>query len=235
MVRKQKEPKLKLSDKAYELLKRDIVECVWRPGDIIEESVICAKYKIGHTPFREACARLNAEGWIEIVPHRGYFVAPISPTHIRDLFELRLLVEPRAAYLACSRVTPEGLALLERNVKQSIELAELRDVTKSLWNSIEFHRLIAFLSGNRELASLVETVHFKLMRGILFVLRETQNPVALNSHHQGILKAFQLRDPELAQQEMEKDLQETIEIVESNNSMASVARNNGALAGSGGR
>ncbi len=206
--------KFKLSDKAYGLLKKDLIECVWQPGEMIEEAVVCSRYKIGHTPFREATARLNAEGWIEIVPHRGYFAAPISPTYIRDIFELRLMIEPGAAYLACTRTTDAGLALLEENVQESIHLAEVMDVPKSLQNSIEFHRLVASLTGNRELADLVENLHFKLIRAILYVLKQSRYSQPLNFHHKGILKAFKDRNPERAQKEMEKDLQEARKMLE---------------------
>lgn len=211
MARKKK---IKLSDKAYELLKKDIVECFLEPGEIIEEALVCNRHKIGHTPFREATARLNAEGWIDISPHRGYFAATMSSTQIRDLFELRLMIEPRATYLACVKINPQGLALLEKNVEESIQLAEVNDVAKSLRNSIEFHRLVAQLTGNRELADLVETLHFKLIRAIIYVLKESSPPQPLNFHHQGILKAFKMKDPELAQSEMEKDLKDTIKMLD---------------------
>ena len=209
-----KKKKLKLSDKAHELLRKDIVECIWEPGEMIEEAVVCARYKIGHTPFREATARLNAEGWIDIVPHRGYFVAPISSAQIRNLFELRLMIEPRAAYIACSKIDSEGLALLEKNVEESIQLAELNNAPKSLNNSVDFHHLIAQLTGNKELADLVETLHFKLVRAVVYVLKKSTPPRPLNFHHQSILKAFKMRDPALAQREMEKDLLDTIRMLE---------------------
>ncbi len=208
-----KKKKVKLSDKAYELLKRDIIECVFKPREIIEEAFVCEKYDIGHTPFREATARLKAEGWIDILPHRGYFASEISTSHIRNLFEIRLMIEPQAAFLACSRVDEAGLALLESNVNESIELAKLNDAPKSLRNSIEFHRLVGQLTGNEELADLVETLHFKLTRAVIYVLKESAPPQALNFHHQGILKAFQDKDPARAQSEMEKDLKDTMTVL----------------------
>ena len=96
-VASKKKANIKLSEQIYHLLKRDIIECVYEPGQTLQESAVRETYKIGHTPFREACARLKAEGLIQIVPHRGYFVAPFSPSLIQDLFELRLMVEPKAS------------------------------------------------------------------------------------------------------------------------------------------
>ena len=98
----KKKANVKLSEQIYQLLKRDIIECVYEPGETLQESSVRETYKIGHTPFREACARLKAEGLIQIVPHRGYFVAPFSPNLIQDLFELRLMIEPHAAFWPAS-------------------------------------------------------------------------------------------------------------------------------------
>lgn len=59
-----------LTNELYTLLKKDIVECRLTPGEVLQESFVRERYQIGHTPFREACQRLEAEGLIQIVPRR---------------------------------------------------------------------------------------------------------------------------------------------------------------------
>jgi len=93
----------KLSEQIYELMRKDIVECNLEPGELLEETVITDRYQIGRTPFREACHWLEAEGLLEIIPHRGCFVASFSNKDVNDLFELRLIVEPQVAELASVR------------------------------------------------------------------------------------------------------------------------------------
>src|SRR2546427_1531628 len=93
----------KLSEQIYILIKRDILECNLDPGQLLDEVTVSERYQIGRTPFREACQRLESEGLIEIVPHRGVFIASLSSKDIYDLFELRLIVEPSAAELACGQ------------------------------------------------------------------------------------------------------------------------------------
>jgi DNA-binding GntR family transcriptional regulator len=203
---------VKLSEQIYQLLKRDIIECVYGPGETLQESTVRENYRIGHTPFREACARLEAEGLIQIVPHRGTFVAPFSPSLIQDLFELRLLVEPRAAYLACQRQNPTLLARLEANLGESKRLSRLLDgdhVPRIVWNSIEFHTAMASMTGNQELAAFVENLHHRLMRLIILIARRRPPTFGFNAVHYRIFEALRDRDAARVQQLMEEDLDHT--------------------------
>jgi DNA-binding GntR family transcriptional regulator len=207
-----KKTSVKLSEQIYQLLKRDIIECVYEPGETLQESAVRDNYRIGHTPFREACARLKAEGLIQIVPHRGYFVAPFSPSLIQDLFELRLMVEPRAAYLACQRQNPVELGRLETNLAESKRLSRGSDsasVPKIVWNSIEFHTGIASMTGNQELGAFVENLHHRLMRLIILIAKRRPPTFGFNAVHYQIFEALRDRNAERAQKLMEEDLNHT--------------------------
>jgi DNA-binding GntR family transcriptional regulator len=208
----KKKPTVKLSEQIYQLLKRDIIECVYEPGETLQEAAVRDNYNIGHTPFREACARLKAEGLIQIVPHRGYFVAPFSPSLIQDLFELRLMIEPKASYLACQRQNPLQLAKLEQNLNESKRLSrgtEAENVPKIVWNSIEFHTTLALMTGNQELASFVENLHHRLMRLIILIAKRRPPTFGFNAVHYQIFEALRDRDAERVQKLMDEDLNHT--------------------------
>ena len=211
-VASKKKANIKLSEQIYHLLKRDIIECVYEPGQTLQESAVRETYKIGHTPFREACARLKAEGLIQIVPHRGYFVAPFSPSLIQDLFELRLMVEPKASNLACQRQNPLQLAKVEENLNESKRLSrggEAENIPQIVWNSIEFHTLIASMTGNQELAAFVENLHHRLMRLIILIAKRRPPMFGFNAVHYQIFEALRERDAEKVQKLMEEDLNHT--------------------------
>jgi len=208
----KKKANVKLSEQIYQLLKRDIIECVFEPGETLQESAVRETYKIGHTPFREACARLKAEGLIQIVPHRGYFVAPFSPNLIQDLFELRLMIEPHAAFLACERQNPIQVSRVEQNLNESKRLSRGRDsenVPKIVWNSIEFHTLIASMTGNQELAAFVENLHQRLARLIILIAKRRPPTFGFNAVHYHIFEALRDRNAEKVQKLMEEDLNHT--------------------------
>jgi DNA-binding GntR family transcriptional regulator len=67
---------VKLSERIYESLKRDIIDCRFGPGELLEEAVVTERYRVGRTPFREACHKLAGDGLVQIIPHRGTFVIP---------------------------------------------------------------------------------------------------------------------------------------------------------------
>src|SRR5580698_7433110 len=117
----------KLSQQIFELLRKDIIECTLEPGQLLEGTAISERYQIGRTPFREACQRLESAGLVEIFPHRGAFVASFSHRNISDLFELRMVVEPEIAALACQRSNADNLKALEDNITESKQLLKSSD------------------------------------------------------------------------------------------------------------
>jgi DNA-binding GntR family transcriptional regulator len=199
----------KLTEQIYELLKTDIIECRLEPGELLLESAVRERYSIGHTPFREACHRLAAEGLIQILPHRGYYVASFSKRDIRDLFELRLKLEPWAAELACQRGQPQDLARLEEVVGRIARLSEerppqsFREVNRS---SMEFHVGVARLSGNLELQNIIESLHTKLMRIIMFTTLRSPEDELIDPCHAQILDAIRAGNPREARRLMVKDI-----------------------------
>ena len=189
---RQQNPKT-LSAQLYELIKHDILECTLEPGQLIEETTIVERYRIGRTPFREVCPRLEAEGLIEIVPHRGIFVASVSNKDIIDLFEFRLVVEPAIAEMACLRRQPGDMKRLEVNLKDCARLRRgkrAQMIPELNWNSQDFHVQVARLARNLELVEVVERIHNKLMRILVFTARRSPDDYPFNAIHAEIFEAI---------------------------------------------
>jgi DNA-binding GntR family transcriptional regulator len=199
----------KLSEQIYELLRKDIIECNLEPGDLLEESVITERYKIGRTPFREACHWLEAQGLIEIVPHRGCFVASFSNKDINDLFELRLIVEPQVAELACQRKKDDVMEALESNLSEARRLTKVKKANANPninWNSMDFHVQVSRLTQNRELEDLIENIHTKLMRIVMFTALRTPENYPFNAVHPEIYEAIRAGRASEARKAMIKDI-----------------------------
>jgi DNA-binding GntR family transcriptional regulator len=205
-----KERSKRLSDTLYELMKKDIIECKLEPGELIEESFVIEHYQIGRTPFREACQKLEAEGLVEVVPHRGVFVVSFSSQDIKDLFEWRLIVEPSAAELACERMAKSEIRGLEENLQESARLVKNRKstfVSEINWNSKDFHIRIARATRNRELVSAVESIQNKLMHIVVFATRRSPEDFNFNSIHPEILETIKRRKSMDVRRAMTKDIE----------------------------
>ena len=207
-----KEPtRKKLSEQAYDLIKRDILECKLEPGQLLDEATVRERYQIGRTPFREACQGLEAEGLLEIVPHRGVFVASFSTKDISDLFEMRLIVEPTVAELACLRRQSGDFKRLEVNLNDCARLRKSKRsqvIPEINWNSQDFHVQIAHLTRNQELIDVVEHIHNKLMKIIVFTARRSPDDCPFNAIHAEIFDAIAHGKGGEARKLMTKDIEQ---------------------------
>src|ERR1700745_3787839 len=109
-----------LTEKAYACIKEGIVRGEIEDGVSLSEKAIRTRYGIGRTPFREACNRLHHEHLLEVVPRRGYLVPQMSLQEVRDLFEVRVLVEGAMAELAAVRATEREIEELTHLADQSV-------------------------------------------------------------------------------------------------------------------
>jgi DNA-binding GntR family transcriptional regulator len=102
------------AERAYELLKEQIITTRMKPGTVIEEAVLVNDLGLGRTPVREALKRLEAERLVVVLPRRGMYVAEVTLAELRELEEVRLPLETLSARLAVQRITPRQLDELER-------------------------------------------------------------------------------------------------------------------------
>jgi DNA-binding GntR family transcriptional regulator len=79
---------------AAEKLRDAILTGELQPGEKVPVAALCESWQVSATPMREAIARLATEGLLEATPQRGARVAPMSWLEARELYELRLQLEP---------------------------------------------------------------------------------------------------------------------------------------------
>ena len=80
-------------ERTYRTLKKWILECRFRPGELLAEVDLARLCQTSRTPVREACNRLSQENWIARIPHKGYLVPAISVREIVEVYEYRKLLE----------------------------------------------------------------------------------------------------------------------------------------------
>lgn len=97
---------------AYRTLRGAIVSGVLAPGERLSPAELSARFGLGPTPIREALARLAAENLAVAFEQRGYRVAPLSGTELRELLALRLGFEREAMF----RSMREGGEVWEANL-----------------------------------------------------------------------------------------------------------------------
>jgi GntR family transcriptional regulator, galactonate operon transcriptional repressor len=181
----------RLFGQVAQLLGRAIVAGVYKAGDLLpNEEMLKAEISVSRTAYREAVKFLTAKGMVEARPKSGTRVAPreswnlIDPdvlvwqlsmrpseSFIRELFELRLIIEPKAAALAANRRTPSQLAKID-NALMIME-TEKPYSEVSIRADLDFHLAIFEAAGNPALACLSHVVVATLQWTMLLQSRKT--------------------------------------------------------------
>lgn len=197
-----------LKQKVYADLRRSIIMGHRLPGERIDVRQIARHYGTSVTPVREAMQMLNQEGLVAAKPHSGYRVTRLTLKQLKDLLELRRILELAAVEQAARRITGEQLAELEATYTgYTGDDDESYDRYTS--ENRRFHVLIAQASGNGELAELLGHVHDRLAR--CMVLRQAGETMQYG--HAQIVEALRCRDAGQARLAMAAELDETNQIV----------------------
>jgi DNA-binding GntR family transcriptional regulator len=106
-----------LGNDVYNRIKQDIVSSRLKPGEPLLEEKLSKDFKVSRTPIREALKKLNHDGLVRIVPHKGAFVRVMSSKDIREIFEVREAIEGYVAGQATTQLSELDLEMLARLAK----------------------------------------------------------------------------------------------------------------------
>jgi DNA-binding GntR family transcriptional regulator len=141
---------------AYLELKQRIVSLALAPGSTIREANLQKQLGVGRTPMRDALQRLAHDGLLRIYPRRAIVVPKLGIAEVRELFEVRLALEPAAAALAAERLTRsdgETFRSLAADLRQK---REQPDASGFLQVDQAFHRAVAGFSCNALLGEYID-------------------------------------------------------------------------------
>lgn len=105
-----------LSARVYNHIRDGILAGTFAKGDELKEKNIGDELGVSRTPVREALRQLELEGLVSIIPNKGAFVEGVSTDDIRDIYEIRALLEGLCARWAATRISDEMMAAMEENI-----------------------------------------------------------------------------------------------------------------------
>ncbi|HFD40709.1 MAG TPA: GntR family transcriptional regulator [Anaerolineae bacterium] len=198
---------MRLSDKAYHLIRHKIITLELPPKTAIDEQVLMQDLQVGRTPIREALQRLAAEGLIFLAPRRGMFVSEISITDLQKIFELRMVLEGFCARLAAQRATEEQITALEEVIAALDQVSD--DDTDALMAIDEsFHYLLYETADNEYLADTLRRLHALSHRIWYLVLDRLGSVRGAMEQHIAITQAIKERQPERAESLLQQHIAE---------------------------
>jgi DNA-binding GntR family transcriptional regulator len=149
-------------DQVIAAIEQGIQQARFAPGQRLMESDLMAELAVSRGPVREAFRRLTAKGLLQWERFRGVSVIRMTRQQVRDLSDIRSILEGYAASRAAAAIDKKGQAALkkiERIGNSSMETSSSYDDY-----NVQFHKLILSLSGNREIPSFVELTQFSIFR-----------------------------------------------------------------------
>jgi DNA-binding GntR family transcriptional regulator len=192
--------RVSLSDRAYDIVKSDILTCALEPGEQVAQQQLAEKYQLGLTPIREALQRLAQEGFVQPIPRFGYVVSPITFSDVQEIYELRSILESAAVRLAVARGTEQQLAEVARIADFTYVYQNRESYTYFLARNTDFHRSVAALAGNRRLADQILKLLDEMTRIFHLGLDLRDSATEMREEHLNLVKALCARDPCRAEQ-----------------------------------
>ena len=187
-----------LTELAYQSVKQHLFNGKLAEGSKLTEEWLSTQLGISKSPVREALNRLETEGLIIIESRRGAYVRKFSLKEVRDLYDLREVLEVHA--LGILEITPELLTDLSASVSHTEQHLTEHNVMAHVEEDIHFHNRIAAATGNEELRRMLENVHQKslICRSKTYHLSSSTAPLS----HGKILQSLATGDRKAAQDAM---------------------------------
>ena len=192
----------------YIALRRLIIMGHHKPGERFDVETIAKQYNTSVTPVRDALQMLSQEGLVNIKPRSGYFVSHTTLKQLRDLLDLRRVLEIASIERAAGRIQDEQIAELAR-VHAGYAGDDDEAYDRYTDENRLFHYLLARASGNNELAETVGRLHDRLAR--FMVLRHAGK--TMEDTHQKILDALKAHDVEAARRALLDDIDDTYDLI----------------------
>ncbi|MCR0985625.1 GntR family transcriptional regulator [Roseomonas populi] len=193
-----------LTQSAYENLRADLLACRLRPGERLKINELCAALSVSLGAVREALSRLTSEGLVIAEPQRGFRVAPISATELRDLTEVRIEVEARCLRRAieAGSVEWETAIVGAHHLMTRLPEREPDDPGRvnEDWASAHtaFHRALVAGCGSPWLLRLRETLYAQSERYRRLSVPLSGGGRDVGGEHRAIMEATLARDADRA-------------------------------------
>jgi DNA-binding GntR family transcriptional regulator len=196
-----------LGDLVTDVLRDMVTNGTFKPGQHLKEAALADALKVSRGPIRQALARLEVEGHVELRRHRGAFVSTLTQTDVEEVHTLRGAIERLAASRACTRMHPDGFAAMDAVLEEMHKVDANIDPEDAVRLDLQFHDIIYAYCDHSRVQRVWDSI-----RGQVTVYLRARNasfPDFLEvgySEHRELRDALALGDPQAAQDGIEKHI-----------------------------
>jgi DNA-binding GntR family transcriptional regulator len=196
-------------DRAYQYLRGTVLSDPSVSGTFINEQAVATEVGISRTPVREALLMLAAEDLVQLVPHRGAFVAPVPGREIAEMMQARGVIETWAATtsLTSGDAPVEAMSAV---LEQQRSIVDQGDAKEFIELDSQFHALLVEAAGNSVLGRLYDNLRAKhVLLGVVALQRSATRRQEVLAEHQAIVDGLASGKPEAAEKAILSHLDST--------------------------
>lgn len=197
-----------VSDSVYLWIKNAIIQGDYKPGEHIPQESLTKKLGVSRTPVRDAIKRLEAEGLLITKPHCGAVVFQLTKQHLREIYEIRILMEQYCAARTCMIATDEQMKEIEDISLRMIDYTH--DSKTFMQLDRQFHALFCSFSGCSNTLEMLETIWNKCdsFKSIYYSLEGRVNDTLTD--HAKIVQGLKKRDIEATKAAINDHLKDVV-------------------------
>ncbi|BBX47474.1 GntR family transcriptional regulator [Mycobacterium cookii] len=181
-----------LSDEVAGHLRASIMSGALRPGTYIRLDETAAKLGVSATPVREALLKLRGEGMVQLEPHRGHVVLPLSRQDIDDIFWVQATIAKELAATAAQNITDDEIAELERITDGMAAAVAAGDTEAIAAGEFAFHRAFNHATGRIKLAWFL--LHAARYMPLMVYAADPEWGATAVANHRELVAALRRRD-----------------------------------------
>jgi DNA-binding GntR family transcriptional regulator len=188
-----------LKDAVYLQLRDDIISGVLPIGAVLREADLVPRFGVSKTPLRDALVRLQKDGFVDIPPYRSAVVTGYSATDLREIYELRELLEGACARQAALHISAEELTELAGIVAASVACVNGGEVVAGREEELagfiqQFDLVLYAQSRNSRIDEMVGNIRGHVQRIGRLTTGIPGRLAKSVSEHQAIYDAIERRD-----------------------------------------
>ncbi|WP_062996777.1 GntR family transcriptional regulator [Nocardia mikamii] len=193
-----------LPDEVASYVRELIMSGQVRPGEFLRMEPIAEAVGVSNTPVREGLLSLRSEGFVELVPRRGFVVAPVTQQDVHDLFWAQAQFAAELAARAAATITAEQIGELEAINARLDEAIAADDRDGIAVHGHEFHRHINLAANSHRLTLLLGSVVRHLPNRFYASLEGRL--AAIGNDHPQMIEALRERDTDRVRELTEKHI-----------------------------
>jgi DNA-binding GntR family transcriptional regulator len=189
----------RLRDLAAGAIRSAIVNGELRAGEQVNQAQVAEQFGISRGSVREALAALVDEGFIDNIPYKGTYVKEVNPTLIRELYDIRRVLEPFAVDRMIALDCPRARAALRSKLNLFEACEPGGDRAQAVQHDLDFHRLIVEGAQQSVLLGLWRSVEAGIRLCLAQGHRLDKTPAERLVEHSAIYTAIVNQDVSKAQ------------------------------------